>query len=80
MLLISNSTCAAYPQGDQHINHPKIPGRPYTSLHHLVNIRDLKTLKPRPVSSRGKFHYGKSVDLADEANSDGGGGGGDGGM
>lgn len=54
------------PEGDKHINHPKIPGRTNASLHHLVNIRDLKTLGPRPVSSRGKFQYGKPADLIDE--------------
>ena len=30
------------PSEDKHINHPKVAGRPGTSMHHLLGIKDLK--------------------------------------
>ena len=50
------------PDGDAHINTPDIPGRPYTSLHHLVHIRDAGRVPPAPATNAGKYTYGVKIE------------------
>ena len=50
------------PDGDAHINTPDIPGRPYTSLHHLVHIRDAGRVPPAPATNAGKYTPTGSID------------------
>ena len=50
------------PEGDEHINKPEIPGRPYTSLHHLVHISDTGRVPPAPATNAGKYKYGVKIE------------------
>ena len=50
------------PDGDAHINTPDIPGRPYTSLHHLVHICDAGRVPPAPATNAGKYTYGVKIE------------------
>ena len=50
------------PAGDMHINNPEGKGRAFTSLYHLVKIRDVHATKPRPETNVGAFKYGERVE------------------
>ena len=50
------------PAGDEHINNPEGKGRAFSSLYHLLKIRDVAETKPPPETSKGLFKYGAPVD------------------
>ena len=52
------------PAGDEHINNPEGKGRAFSSLYHLLKIRDVAETKPPPETSKGLFKYGQRVDDA----------------
>ncbi|KAK3240133.1 hypothetical protein CYMTET_49990 [Cymbomonas tetramitiformis] len=49
------------PPGNKRLNHPHTPGRPITSIAHLLHIHELSDLEPRPETSCTSTNRGPDV-------------------
>lgn len=45
------------PGGDEHLNKPNIPGRPYQTVHHVLKISDVGDAPAKPGTKKGQFRY-----------------------